>query len=506
MHPTHRERLSQVSAESGLDFITHLNDPNLAQPSISVSQAAKQPSIQQQSHPNLPLPPASAVASTTTHKSHHHDPYARSSPTTTGTTGITSFDLDGIDPILLRHGLLQPGDMIDFHGPTGSGKTHFLYAIIISTILPKFWRYSKSKQAATAAGAGVIPLSGKARSVMFFDLDQGFSVERLKTLLCLQIVDRVRLYLESSSINDNNSNTANSNNSNNKDTQITATSTSIPSTTTTEIDITSPAFLAKIDQLALSCLRNVHIFRPADTASLLVLLRTLDSFLLRHQQQASPPFTFLILDSISSFYWQDKTQTNHTRVMALVHDALQRLVAPWGLIFLTTSWSLPSASSTLSTSTSLMDPSDRTLPDSFRAKLRYRFLLQPRNLDRFESESILCREWFHRLQETVTKSEQQQGGQNKSSEVNKQLIAAAACGGGGAEDDRESRFEPRPSLFQGQMIIPETQTQQQQQHDPHSSNAYAIQPELFRFSLSMKDGIFSFCPPLQVPASHPQNL
>ncbi|KAG0063292.1 hypothetical protein BGZ89_009977 [Linnemannia elongata] len=79
--------------------------------------------------------------------------------------------------------------------------------------------------------------------------------------------------------------------------------------------------------------------------------------------------------------------------MSLLYDGLQRLVARWGLIFITTSWLLDSSSSSSSTGTSAFaNIADRTIPDSFRAKIRYRFLLQPRNLDRFETEQLLLQD------------------------------------------------------------------------------------------------------------------
>lgn len=298
------------------------------------------------------------------------------------------------------------------------------------------------------------------------------------------------------------------------------------STTTSgngEIDVESPAFLAKIDQLAMSCLRNVHIFRPQDTVSTIVLLRTLDTYLLQQtnttapsslstttsqlqsqshqqqQQQPSPPFAFLILDSLSTFYWQDRAQTNHTRIMSLLYDGLQRLVARWGLIFITTSWLLDSSSSSSSAATSAFaNIADRTIPDSLRAKIRYRFLLQPRNLNRFETEQLLLQEWQFRQQQ---QQQQQQGGKQDDVAQSGREEEGNPVGVLGAGNKYLSHepdpIETRPSLFQGQMIIPETQ------HEPHT------QPELFRFSISMKEGLFSFCPPAPappLPPLTPQNM
>ncbi|KAF9360388.1 hypothetical protein BGX34_007795 [Mortierella sp. NVP85] len=153
--------------------------------------------------------------------------------------------------------------MIDFYGATSSGKTLYLYAIIIATILPKSWKYSKSKPP--------IPLSGKARSVVFVDMDQGFSAQRLKTLLCLEIVSRIHDWNEGQTMKEQETDE-------NTNPDHRETSESGPVSHQDYVDPGTLEMQAKIEQLAMSCLRNVHVFRPPDAISTIAMLRTLDQY------------------------------------------------------------------------------------------------------------------------------------------------------------------------------------------------------------------------------------
>ncbi|KAG0234217.1 hypothetical protein BGX31_004639 [Mortierella sp. GBA43] len=232
MYLSHRDRLSQIGQETGLDFIRSLNDPDYISPANATGYDPDDP-----------------VATTIATGPNGFDPH-----------GI-SLGLAGIDPILEQHGPLQPGDMIDFHGPSCSGKTLYLYAITISTILPKSWKYSKSKPA--------VPLSGKARSVIFMDMDQGFSASQLKTLLCLEIVSRIKGLSEKKVSREDRADA-----DPNLDPEVGE------SDPQHDIDPGSSDTQAKIEQLAMSCLQNVHVFRPPDAISTIVMLRTMDQYLL----------------------------------------------------------------------------------------------------------------------------------------------------------------------------------------------------------------------------------
>lgn len=354
--------------------------------------------------------------------------------------------------------------MIDFHGPSSSGKTLYLYAIIISTILPKSWKYSRSKPA--------VPLSGKARSVIFVDMDQGFSASRLKTLLCLEIVSRIEELNESRVAKEHG--TSREPNPNLEKGEPDPGSSK--EAQRYDIDPETPEMQAKIEQLVVSCLRNVHVFRPPDAISTIVMLRTMDQYLFNISSgpiisvattgvgsgsrtegasggtHPSPPFALLILDSLSSFFWQERAQTNHSRFMTVLVDALNRLVSRWKLVYVSTTWSLPSLYST----------TDRTVTDALRARLKFRFLMQPRTLERFRTQEDLLHEWSRRQ---VYRG---RVGQRGSDELQKDKASTTDLEDGTG------------SLFQAQMVIPSTQDSRQ---------------DVFRFSISNTRGIRSFSVP-----------
>ncbi|KAF9203874.1 DNA repair protein xrcc2 [Haplosporangium sp. Z 27] len=469
MLSSHRERLFQVQQQSGLDFIQSLRQQEYAPapppPPIHSPAASKVAAM-----PQIDL---NATYQYTTQNGLTSGSNIPSVPCVIGdhVSVGQNLGLDGIDSILDRYGLLQPGDMIDFYGPSCCGKTSYLYAIIISTILPRSWKYSKSKPA--------ILLNGKARSVMFLDLEQGFSVDRLKLLLHLEIFTRIGLYEEQEKAkarkhyNEHDrqdfSNIGNDTVEEHVDDEA-ATRMGEDSGAEKQwqedchVDIRSPEMQAKMDLLVQSCLRNVHVFRPQDAISAIVILRTLDQYIAASTSIGSPslsipspPFAILMIDSLSSFYWQERASNNHNRFIGVLIDALNRLIPRWKLIFVSTTWSLPSK--TLAT--------DRTVTDTLRARFRYRFLMQPRTLDRFDSEDNLLREWM-----TRQRARQQQNhiqlDQGPSVVGKKNTVITNLVEGGN---------EYTGSMFQAQMIIPSAEYTRQ---------------GLFRFSVSDTAGVRSF--------------
>ncbi|CAO3564086.1 unnamed protein product [Mortierella alpina] len=384
-----------------------------------------------------------------------HDPHTSTEHGAAGSsTGPPDqlLGLHGIDPILRRYGPLQPGDMIDFLGSSCSGKTLFLYAIIIAFILPRTWKHSKSHPP--------LVLAGRSKSVLFIDMDQGFCVHRLKSLLCLHIMDALKHSSGTGSVHDAGQDKAPPQDSG---AESEPQSTEKPAM---DLDLNSPKMQSKIDKLALQCMKNVHIFRPPDAVSALVLLRTMDQYLEQHSatpaktalapaQPNNPPFALLMIDSLSSFYWQEQALMTHRRFMTMLVDAIDRLVPRWKLVVVTTSWALASTSSS----------SDRTTTDPLRARFKYRFLMQPRDLDRFATEAALLSEWR-------TRRKRERQSRYTGSEVDTIVEGTERT----ASPERDTG--PSMSLFQAQMIIPP-----------------ASHPERFRFSISSLEGFHSFSVP-----------
>ncbi|PBK77188.1 hypothetical protein ARMSODRAFT_949087, partial [Armillaria solidipes] len=65
--------------------------------------------------------------------------------------------------------LFKPGDVVELQGPSASGKSHFLWYIIIRCILPTFH--------------DAIRLDGWAKAAVLFDTDSTFDVCRFRTIL-----------------------------------------------------------------------------------------------------------------------------------------------------------------------------------------------------------------------------------------------------------------------------------------------------------------------------------
>lgn len=71
-----------------------------------------------------------------------------------------------------------------------------------------------------------------------------------------------------------------------------------------------------VEDLLISSLQHVHVFRPPSSASLLATLQTLHIYLLdipRHSSSAKPLHAIL-LDSATAFLWQDKLRDQIARV------------------------------------------------------------------------------------------------------------------------------------------------------------------------------------------------
>ncbi|KAF9968227.1 hypothetical protein BGZ70_005770 [Mortierella alpina] len=310
--------------------------------------------------------------------------------------------------------------MIDFLGSSCSGKTLFLYAIVISTILPRTWKHSKSHPPLVLAGRS-------KRTGSAHDTEQ----------------DKTPPH--------------------DSDTESGPQPTKEPFAM--DVDVNAPKMQSKIDKLVLQCMKSVHIFRPQDAVSALVLLRTMDQYLAQHsatpaktslaaaQSNNNPSFALLMIDSLSSFYWQEQALMTHRRFMTMLVDAIDRLLPRWKLVVVTTSWALASTSS-----------SDRTTTDPLRARFKYRFLMQPRDLDRFATEAALLSEW--RRRRIRERQSRRTGSEVDNVEATDET------------DSREHDAGPSMSLFQAQMIIPSSS-----------------QPERFRFSISSLEGFHSFSVP-----------
>ncbi|XP_037242903.1 DNA repair protein XRCC2 isoform X1 [Falco biarmicus] len=137
--------------------------------------------------------------------------------------------LKNLEPYLFaEEGSPVHGDVIEFHGPEGTGKTEMLYHLIVRCIIPK-------------SGGGL------EVEVMFIDTDYHFDMLRLVTILENRLAQRT-------------------------------------------------------EEMIKQCLGRLFLVNCSSSTQLLLTLYSLENMFCTH-----PSLCLLILDSISAFYWIDRS-------------------------------------------------------------------------------------------------------------------------------------------------------------------------------------------------------
>ncbi|KAI0684040.1 hypothetical protein BC835DRAFT_1422664 [Cytidiella melzeri] len=175
----------------------------------------------------------------------------------TGTSLDACLGLD--DPARPR--ALQPGDVIEVQGAPASGKTHLVYQTVISCTLP--------------VHSGPACRKGWGKSAVVFDSDGTFDVSRLKTLLATQISSTP--YGEGEPVNK--------------------------------------------DELVASCLSRLHVVRPTSSIQLAATILNLANSHATESQFLDQEVGLVAIDSLSSFYWQDRFTTEQFLAGPSGHNA-----------------------------------------------------------------------------------------------------------------------------------------------------------------------------------------
>ncbi|RJE17674.1 hypothetical protein PHISCL_09986 [Aspergillus sclerotialis] len=164
-------------------------------------------------------------------------------------------------PYLVR--VTRPDPVIEISSTSsGAGKSQLLYYLTAIAVLPS-----------TYDG---IDIGGKGTTVVFIDTDGRLDADRLKTVTQSILQQRFKEQPE---------------------------------------DIQLPSQV-DLDSILIASLQHVHIFRPQSSSSLLATLHTLDTYLLdttRHHSSTRPLHT-IIIDSASSFIWQDRLRDEVSRI------------------------------------------------------------------------------------------------------------------------------------------------------------------------------------------------
>ncbi|KAI1793884.1 hypothetical protein LXA43DRAFT_998789 [Ganoderma leucocontextum] len=153
---------------------------------------------------------------------------------------------------------LNRGDIIEVQGPAASGKTHFLYHILATCLMPS---HSQGKY-----------LGGWGKAAILFDTDGKFDISRLHELLVSRFTRRLR--------------------------QEEPHYASLP---------------VELEELATRCLESLHIFRPTSSAQLAVTLIHLPKYHVTNPRLQDTEIGLLAVDSLSAFYWRDRYSLEQTR-------------------------------------------------------------------------------------------------------------------------------------------------------------------------------------------------
>ncbi|KAE9410976.1 hypothetical protein BT96DRAFT_912358 [Gymnopus androsaceus JB14] len=186
---------------------------------------------------------------------------------------------------------LRLGDVLEIQGPSASGKSHFLYLLVISCILPNTYCS--------------ISLGGWDKVAVLFDTDASFSLPRFKQLLISHLETALKPTIDSDAI----------------------------------------------ELLVKRSLQNLHICYPNSSAQVAATLLHLPSY--HHTKLPNSEIGVLAVDSISAFYWSDRFAAEQLQPTAHPHranksfnplhhvvSALQRFHSSHKPLIILTNWGL----------------------------------------------------------------------------------------------------------------------------------------------------------------------
>lgn len=177
--------------------------------------------------------------------------------------------LDGLDADLfadIPEGI-QPGNVVEFCGQEGSGKTEMLLHLIANCILPKSWKDLK--------------LNGRSVGVVFVDTDYHFQLLRLVTIMEHRILNAIK-ETQAGAFTENNRTNHLENASGDDSTRY-------------------PEKYSDYENFIKSCLSLLFIVHCNSSIQLLATVLLLENLL-----AAKPEVGVFMIDSLSAFYWLDR--------------------------------------------------------------------------------------------------------------------------------------------------------------------------------------------------------
>uniref|UniRef100_A0A8C4KPJ5 X-ray repair cross complementing 2 n=1 Tax=Dromaius novaehollandiae TaxID=8790 RepID=A0A8C4KPJ5_DRONO len=231
--------------------------------------------------------------------------------------------LKNLEPYLFaEEGFPVHGDVIEFHGPEGTGKTEMLYHLIARCILPK-------------SGGGL------EVEVMFIDTDYHFDMLRLVTILEHRLAQST-------------------------------------------------------EEMIKQCLEKLFLVNCNSSTQLLLTLYSLENMFCTH-----PSLCLLVVDSISAFYWIDRSNGGESFSLQEINlkkcaEFLEKLVREYHLAL-------------FATTQTIMQKSTNSAESSFSLKLQHETDTDYR--------PYLCKAWQQMVTHRMFFSEQSNPGNSKAFSV-----------------------------------------------------------------------------------------
>ncbi|KLO20245.1 hypothetical protein SCHPADRAFT_816754, partial [Schizopora paradoxa] len=181
-----------------------------------------------------------------------------------GSSGISALDEQLVSSSSEHPSLVSPlnrGDVLEIQGPPASGKTQLNYHLVMNCILPRELLLMNGGPHFRLSTDQGHEIGGWGRGAVVLDCDGRWDVSKLKHMLYNRLLKEQQKLKGA--------------------------------------ELASPT-----DELVLECLKRVHIFKPRSTLSMACTILRLPQYHAQHM--GSLEIALLVVDPISSFYWQDK--------------------------------------------------------------------------------------------------------------------------------------------------------------------------------------------------------
>jgi len=212
--------------------------------------------------------------------------------------------LDGLDTNLFGDTPegIQPGNVVEFSGQEGSGKSEMLLHLIANCILPKSWKDLK--------------LNGKSVSIVYVDTDYHFQLLRLVTIMEHRILNRIKDNQTAEFLENNRSNTMENISGNYSDHY--------------------PEKYSDYEDFIKSCLGRLFIVHSNSSIQFLATILSLENLL-----AAKPEVGVFMIDSLSAFYWLDRcsggeSQSHQEHNQRKIVDVIRKYTRQYHVVLIAT--------------------------------------------------------------------------------------------------------------------------------------------------------------------------